>query len=162
VPHLFRVRGHGEEAQIQVEMRWGLGPAGDRMHVHVKGTRRGGVEPDLAARLFAGFSQRRRGKRATIRFLGMPTWLQPPAQLGVVNETYSLAGRIRDHRAAGEMRGKLIAGEGILQPIGEGLHLAQIVHLLPILGLEVIQQAKQLFSSALQKAPPSKSGNAVN
>src|SRR5713226_2644678 len=98
-----------------MEMRCGLGPARNRVHVHVKGTWRRGVEPDLAARLFASLSQRGRGERATIRFLGMPAWLQPPTQLGVMHEAHSPARRIGDHRAAGEMGGKLIAGEGILE-----------------------------------------------
>jgi len=162
VLHLFRVRGHREEAQIQMEMRCGLGPARNRVHVHVKGTWRRGVEPDLAARLFASLSQRGRGERATIRFLGMPAWLQPPTQLGVMHEAHSPARRIGDHRAAGEMGGKLIAGEGILEPVGEGPHLAQIVRLLPVLRLEAIQQPKQLFSSALQAAPLFKSRGAAN
>ena len=123
------------------------------MNIEIERARGGRMQPQLTAGFLARLSKSGRCERAAVRLLDMSARLQPTPQFRVVHEADALAGRIDHHRACGEVGCRLGAREWILERLGKLLHLKEILFLLAVFRLECLEQAKQLFSSALQFFP---------
>jgi hypothetical protein len=86
-------------------------PRGDQMNVYIKQRWRWVIKTHLTARFFARLAQGCQMHKSTIAWLGMPAWLQPTAQLDVMQQHYLAGVIIHEQRTCGEMRLSLVSGE---------------------------------------------------